>query len=381
MNWEDVIIEAAATDTGMRRANNQDSLAIVRASTPDLFKSRGHLFMVADGMGAHAAGELASKLACDNIPHTYHKKKSLPPGEALSEAFLDVGGEIFRKAASSPEFHRMGTTCTSLVLHPSGLVMAHVGDSRAYRIRAGRIDQLSFDHSLVWELVRKGHMKLEQVEKAYPRNVITRCLGPELQVEIDVEGPLPIEMGDVYLLCSDGLSGPVTDPEIGVFASSFHPADASRYLMHLANLRGGSDNVTVVIVRVGPWVVPGTEPAVENPGAKKSRGNFLGGFLNNLKNKKNATVDDFEPHQTAECRLDRPFVKRMEELVNSSQASAVELGWSVEWAPLATYRAQAEEQLKAGIFRDALESLSEAISLLGEAGRLHRQNVLEQGRA
>jgi len=380
VNWEDVITEAAATDTGMRRANNQDSLAIVRATTPDLFKSCGHLFMVADGMGAHAAGELASKLACDNVPHTYRKKKNLPPGDALSNAFLDVGGEIFRKAASSPEFHRMGTTCTALVLHPSGAIVAHVGDSRVYRIRGGRIDQLSFDHSLVWELVRKGHMKLEQVEKAYPRNVITRCLGPELQVEVDVEGPLPIEKGDVYLLCSDGLSGPVSDAEIGVFASSFHPANACRYLMHLANLRSGSDNVTIVIARVGEWVEPGAGGSDETAGARKSKGKFLGGLFNNFKGRKPSNADEFEPHATAECTLDRQLIGRIIELVNQIQTLAKEQGWDVDWANVAAWRAQGEERFKAGQLREALGAFSEAVSLLGEAGRLYRNAQLEAGR-
>ncbi len=377
MNWEDTITEASATDTGMRRANNQDSLAIVRASTPELFKARGHLFIVADGMGAHAAGELASKLACDIIPHAYHKKKQLPPVEALSSAFVDAGGEIFRKAASSPDFHRMGTTCTALVLHPSGVMMAHVGDSRAYRVRANRIDQLSFDHSLVWELVRKGHMKLEDVEKSYPRNVITRCLGPEPSVEIDSEGPLPVDLGDVYVLCSDGLSGPVTDPEIGVFASLFHPHAACRYLMHLANVRGGTDNVTVVIARVGPWVEPGKEQPVAKD-SKKPKGSFLGGLFSNFKSKKPIPTEGFEPHQTAECRLDKSFIKRILTDVHSTHTLAMDQVWDVDWAKLSSYRGRAEEALEQGKLRDSLEAFAEAMSLLGLAGRLRRKAELEQ---
>ena len=118
----------------------------------------------------------------------------------------------------------MGTTCSTLILHPrSGPLIAHVGDSRVYRVRNGRIDQLSFDHSLAWELVRRNHLSAEQANKAVPRNVITRSLGPDPNIEVDIEGPLPVEPGDVFLLCSDGLSGPVEDPELGAFAANFHP--------------------------------------------------------------------------------------------------------------------------------------------------------------
>ncbi|HEU5117567.1 MAG TPA: protein phosphatase 2C domain-containing protein, partial [Isosphaeraceae bacterium] len=115
VNWDDEIVEAAATDTGMRRSNNQDSYAIVRASSAESWKVRGHLFMVADGMGAHAVGELASKLACDYIPHTYAKTKGMSTAEALTKAYQDVGAQIFNKAAANPDFHRMGTTCSTMV--------------------------------------------------------------------------------------------------------------------------------------------------------------------------------------------------------------------------------------------------------------------------
>ena len=103
-----------------------------------------------------------------------------------------------------------------------------------------RIDQLSFDHSLAWELVRRNHLTSEQASLSVPKNVITRSLGPEVEIEVDIEGPLAVELGDVFLLCSDGLSGPVEDHELGAFAANFHPRDACRYLVNLANLRGGS---------------------------------------------------------------------------------------------------------------------------------------------
>src|SRR3954453_23013589 len=184
----------------MRRANNQDSYAIVRAMTREAWKLRGHLFMVADGMGAHAAGELASKMACDNIPHNYHKSKTGTPTDCLIKAYREVGGQIHAKATANKDFLGMGTTCSTLILGPDGALIAHVGDSRVYRVRRQRIDQLSFDHSLVWELVRRNHLTSEQARVSVPKNVITRSLGPEVEIEVDIEGPLAVEVGDVFLL-------------------------------------------------------------------------------------------------------------------------------------------------------------------------------------
>src|SRR5947209_11558099 len=171
----------------MRRSNNQDSYIVVRASNPEAWRQRGHLFMVADGMGAHAVGELASKMACDNIPHTYNKAKNSPPADAITKAYRAVSAQIHGRAAANRDFQGMGTTTSTLLLLPEGALIAHVGDSRVYRIRNGRIDQLSFDHSLVWELIRRNHLKPEHASTAVPKNVITRSLGPDPNVEVDIE--------------------------------------------------------------------------------------------------------------------------------------------------------------------------------------------------
>src|SRR5262249_46257781 len=200
--WDDTITEAAASDTGMRRSNNQDSHTIVRAANPDAWRLRGHLFMVADGMGAHAVGELASKLACDNIPHHYNKTKTVPPAEALPKAYREVGSLIYSRASANRDFQGMGTTCTTLVLLPDGALIAHVGDSRCYRIRRRRIDQLSFDHSMVWELMKRKLLPPDQAAAHIHKNVITRSLGPDPEVEVDIEGPFAVQPNAVYLLCS-----------------------------------------------------------------------------------------------------------------------------------------------------------------------------------
>src|SRR5271156_4587230 len=255
----------------MRRSNNQDSYAAVRASHEEAWRQRGHVFIVADGMGAHAVGELASKMACDLIPHNYMKARAGTPSEAITKAFREVSALIHSRASANRDFQGMGRTCSSLLLLPAGALVAHVGDSSVYRIRRDRIDQLSFDHSLVWELVRRNHLASEQANLSVPKNVITRSLGPEVEIEVDVEGPLAVELGDVYLLCSDGLSGPVDDEEMGAFAANFHPRDACRYLVNPANLRGGLDNITVVIVRIGAWIDPDSTEVQQQTDSKTIR--------------------------------------------------------------------------------------------------------------
>jgi serine/threonine protein phosphatase PrpC len=382
VNWDDLIIDAAATDTGMRRSNNQDSFIVVRASSPDSWRQRGHLFMVADGMGAHAVGELASKMACDNIPHTYTKAKNGSPGEAITKAFQNVSAQIHGRASANRDFQGMGTTTSALLLLPEGALIAHVGDSRVYRIRNERIDQLSFDHSLVWELVRRNHLSPEQAGKAVPKNVITRSLGPDPNVEVDLEGPFALEEGDVFLLCSDGLSGPVTDPELGAFAAHFHPEDACRYLVQLANLRGGYDNITVLVLRIGPWNDPNAAPEQGEPnlaprpaqGPKPSRGSRLASFISSSFHRRPApaTVED-HPYRSADCPIDDTLIDTITELVRNAQAVAIEKAWPLDWAMLANLRREGEEARASGDLRSAMRCLGESMVLLGLAGRVHRK--------
>jgi len=254
---------ANLSDVGMRRTTNQDSLAQVIADSPDLYRERGHLLLVADGMGAHAAGELASKLAADGIPHLYHKYRELSAPEAIKRAILETNAEIHRRGTASPDFHNMGTTASTLVLMPQGALAAHVGDSRIYRLRGHMLHQLTFDHSLQWELKASGQLpEGADISSVIPKNVITRSLGPNSAVQIDLEGPHPIFPGDVYLICSDGLTGRVEDAELGAIMASLPPQEAVRALVDLANLRGGPDNSTVIVAKVvGPEAASGVTPA------------------------------------------------------------------------------------------------------------------------
>ena len=240
---------ASLSDVGVRRSHNQDSFATLPANDLEQWHGRGHVFVVADGMGAHAVGELASKLAADSIPHIYSKHAQEGPIQALRKAFVETNLGIHTRGQQNREFTGMGTTGTALVIRPEGAWIGHVGDSRCYRIRNGKIQQLSFDHSLVWELARREKKAPEELV-GVPTNVIVRSLGPEAIVQVDVEGPYPLQKGDYYLLCSDGLSGQVSDREIGAVIANLPPLDACRFLISLANLQGGPDNITAIVVHI-----------------------------------------------------------------------------------------------------------------------------------
>jgi len=261
---------AQLSDLGMRRLNNQDSLAVVVTDDAAKWSSRGHLLMVADGMGAHAAGELASKMAADNIPHTYFKLRDLYPPAALRQAIREINALIFAKGQSNIGFQGMGTTCSCLVLLPQGALVAHVGDSRVYRLRGHHLAQLTFDHSLVWEMAAAGQMAEEDVPSYIPKNVITRSLGPHENVNIDLEGPFDAAAGDTFLLCSDGLSGQISDAEIGALLHCLSPQEAVQTLVDVANLRGGPDNISVIVAHLTGGDCPPIKQAAKPkpPGAK-----------------------------------------------------------------------------------------------------------------
>ena len=267
------------TDIGRRRSNNQDSKAVLEPWSREIYKRRGWLFVVADGMGAHAAGEMASAIAAEHVPLVYEKLAGKSPALALRQAIEQANSEIHSKGESSVDLKGMGTTCTALVLVPRGALVGHVGDSRAYRVRGRRIEQLSRDHSLVWELqdLQAAGEAVPGLDlRETPKNIITRSMGPHPQVQVDLEGPFPVDEGDVFVLCSDGLSGQVGDAEIGLLAGTLPPREAAEVLVGLALVRGAPDNVTVIVARAGakevskatagdpPWPLT-DEPAAAAP--------------------------------------------------------------------------------------------------------------------
>lgn len=252
---------ATCSDIGRKRAINQDAFEQILVAEPspmddsieDAEKSKQPnlgqqccFFVVADGMGAHAAGELASRLAVDEIKRVVSQADA---SNQLIGAFQQANAIIHEQGQTNPQLYNMGTTCSSLWLLPDGARIGHVGDSRVYRCRNGVLQQLTFDHSLVWEMRAAGQLN-GMGQASVPRNVITRCLGPNAQVEVDLEGPFSVRVGDTFLLCSDGLSGPVADAELGAAMRYLDPDSACEFLVDLANLRGGNDNITVTIVSI-----------------------------------------------------------------------------------------------------------------------------------
>ena len=278
MRWEQRLSHAALTDVGLRRKNNEDSHAAFPAGSPGEFDQRGHVFIVADGMGGHAVGELASKMAVETVSHLLLKGGG-PAPSLLAEAITTANADINSRGRHNRDFDRMGTTCTALVLGKGGAFVGHVGDSRAYRLRRDRVDQLTFDHSLDWEYRRRYPNRKDDTFLRNNKNVITRSLGPEPEVRVDVEGPFVVLPRDRFLLCSDGLTGLVADEEIGAALRLLPVEEATRLLVDLANLRGGNDNCTVITVEVGDLPV-GVPPAeVEDVGGPKASWNLHVGWL------------------------------------------------------------------------------------------------------
>ncbi|MDR0521639.1 MAG: protein phosphatase 2C domain-containing protein [Planctomycetaceae bacterium] len=246
--WKKSVCCAARSDIGLRRGNNQDSFLVREAVTPRQWLDHGHLFIVADGMGAHVAGEVASRLAAETIAKSYLNRRNEPIDQALVHAVYDAH-DMIRNKSREDAYRDMGTTCDAFVMAPAGLFIAHVGDSRVYRLRGRTFEQLTFDHSLIWEVCLATGVSLDQPPNYIPKNQITRSLGPTEKLIVDLEGPIPIEMNDIYLACSDGLSGQVNDGEIGQILALFPPEIAAETLINIANLRGGPDNITMVIVQ------------------------------------------------------------------------------------------------------------------------------------
>ena len=244
------VTHAALTDTGVKRPYNQDAYAAQPAQDPNGWAATGHIFVVADGMGGHAVGEKASAKAVRDIPLTFAKHVGPEgPAAAIRRAFTEANQAIFQIGQNNPEFKGLGTTGTAVFIRPDGAWVGHVGDSRAYRVRGDRVQQLTFDHSWVWEVARRQGVDPDELGD-FKKNVIIRSLGPDADVEVDVEGPYPVAPGDAFLLCSDGLSNLVQPDEIGAVVDTFAPDEAARFLIELANLRGGPDNITCLIVRI-----------------------------------------------------------------------------------------------------------------------------------
>ena len=243
-----------ATDVGMRRDHNEDSYLLA----PDL-----NLFVVADGMGGHAGGEMASGISVRTVDKTVRDQRKLvdpemhhegpveksPVARLLSDSVREACKAVYGKSQQVRELQGMGTTTTSMLFHDKHAFVAHVGDSRCYLIRDGRILQLSEDHSLVNEQLKAGLITEAQARQSRFKNIITRSVGFDADVEVDMIA-VEVKPGDAYLMCSDGLCNLVTDPEICDVVSDNFLHRVPEILIDMANSRGGDDNCTVVVAYV-----------------------------------------------------------------------------------------------------------------------------------
>jgi PPM family protein phosphatase len=229
------LVAAGVTDVGRVRDGNEDALL-------DQTNRLG-LVAVADGMGGHRAGEVASATALEAL------RAAVANGQSLRDAIEGANDAVLEKSESDQELHGMGTTLTAGMLGTDGyLTVGHVGDSRAYLVRDGQLSQITNDHSLVEEMVRGGELTPEQAEVHPQRSIITRALGIDPQVEVD-EYPLELQPGDRVLLCSDGLTSMVRPEEIAnILGRERDPKRAAQLLVDAANAAGGEDNITAVIV-------------------------------------------------------------------------------------------------------------------------------------
>lgn len=242
------------SDVGKKREKNEDSYLL----EPDL-----NFFMVADGMGGHVGGEYASKMATETVGEIITALVKDPEATLPETGEIQVGdyksylqysistasSRIYDKALKDKRLQGMGTTTVSLWFQDNNVYIANVGDSRAYRIRSKKLEQLTTDHSLVGEQIRAGMIQPSQAKDHRLKNIITRSVGFQEEVEADIETKT-VKEGDIYLLCSDGLYNLVEDDEILEIVTHQNLPEACRHLIDIANSRGGDDNITVVMAKV-----------------------------------------------------------------------------------------------------------------------------------
>jgi protein phosphatase len=245
----------ALTDVGRQRQVNQDYWG---ASEPDAHH-QSQLLVVCDGMGGHSAGDVASRLGVDTILQLYADAEELDAPALLDASISQANTQIYEKGQGL-----MGTTCVAALVVEDTLYIANVGDSRAYMVRESQIEQISRDHSFVEEQVEAGVMTPEQARQSGYRNMITRALGHKPDVQVDIF-TRQVQPDDVVLLCSDGLHNMVDSPELAEAVSSMAPEEAVHYLIDLANDRGGSDNITAVVVRLKADDASGDDPNAVAP--------------------------------------------------------------------------------------------------------------------
>jgi len=241
---------ANLTDRGCVRERNEDYYCYFEPEDEEAFRARGRLLVVADGMGGHEGGEIASGIAVEIVRQTWSTAAG-DPSDVLLAALSQAQNAILDYARERPELSGMGTTCTAVAVIGNLLYYGHVGDTRLYLIRNGEIRRLTRDQSLVQRLVESGAITAEQAAQHPDRNVLVSALGMRGAVSVEVSGTgVPLEAADILLLCTDGLHGLVNDGELLDAVTHREPRQACKELVQLAKDRGGPDNITLQVARL-----------------------------------------------------------------------------------------------------------------------------------
>lgn len=244
-----VLKYSGRTDMGRVRENNEDKFDFYDPEEPAILAARGSLFAVADGMGGAQAGQIASEMLLKQLINSYYDDPFSEVENALRNAIVQANDQIYSLAQMIPERQGMGTTLVTTIFLEDKVLVAHVGDSRVYRIRNGECERITVDHSWVEEQTRMGLMTRDQAELSPFKNIITRSVGAMQYVdpELSMHAAVP---GDTWVLCSDGLTGYVEDVEITDIVTTHSASEATRQLILLANARGGRDNITVFVISI-----------------------------------------------------------------------------------------------------------------------------------
>jgi len=244
---------AQLTDIGRKRPSNEDNLIAVLPEDHSILDQKGALFVVADGMGGHSYGELASQIAIEQIREAYYQDTSSDIPTALTNAIKQANAAIYKeaqsKSASDNKSSSMGTTCVAVVIKDRTLYVANAGDSLAYLINDQEIRQLAENHSWVAEQVRLGLMSKEDARTSEKRNIISRALGTKAEEEISLSST-DAQPGDTLVLCTDGLHGPVSEDEMREIVTQYPPEESTKLLIERANEKGGLDNITAIVVKI-----------------------------------------------------------------------------------------------------------------------------------
>jgi protein phosphatase len=242
---------ASLSDVGRRRERNEDSYGYWESEDDAIFSRLGRFAVVADGMGGHEGGQVASRLAVEALNESYSHSTDIDPQKALVHAFFEAHQRIQSRAEEVSRLHGMGTTCTAFALVNTKLYFAHVGDSRLYLLRDRNLQLLSHDHTLIARWLESGVIRPEEAENHPQKHVLTAALGVPEDVHPDVpSGPISVQTGDIAMICTDGLWGQISEVEILQILGMQSTETACREFVKLANERGGPDNITVLIMRI-----------------------------------------------------------------------------------------------------------------------------------